>query len=240
MYRRWAYANVEGCARPPRALSERAERRAQQGCRRRPRIPAVRYTPVVAVCACTSFWRSAASGLLLGERITDSCDMYMMPSATATTAVFTRASLLMLLPLAAAGGASAGGAPPPAPIYEVSAAAAFQRFDGIGAISGGGGETVLLPNYPAAQQEEILDFLFKPDFGAALHILKVEIGGDALSTDGAEPSHMHTETEAPNFQRGVSGVLCALRASDPCCMQPEIEPADSCAIRARGNDLLCC
>ena len=35
-----------------------------------------------------------------------------------------------------------------------------------------------------------------------LHILKIEIGGDALSTDGAEPSHMHTETEAPNFGRG--------------------------------------
>ena len=28
------------------------------------------------------------------------------------------------------------------------------------------------------------------------------ITGDALSTDGAEPSHMHTEHEVPNFQRG--------------------------------------
>eukprot|EP00035_Acanthoeca_spectabilis_P006310 m.123008 g.123008 ORF g.123008 m.123008 type:complete len:805 (+) comp13444_c0_seq1:111-2525(+) len=75
-------------------------------------------------------------------------------------------------------------------------------FDGIGAISGGGGETVLLPAYPETQRTEILDYLFKPKFGAALHILKVEIGGDALSTDGAEPSHQHTEDERPNFNRG--------------------------------------
>ena len=97
--------------------------------------------------------------------------------------------------------AAAGAAVEIAP-YAVQPAAASQRFDGIGAISGGGGETVLLPAYPAAEQAEILDFLFKPDFGAALHILKVEIGGDSLSTDGAEPSHMHTENDAPNFERG--------------------------------------
>ncbi len=30
----------------------------------------------------------------------------------------------------------------------------------------------------------------------------VEIGGDAQSTDGSEPSHMHNASEAPNFQRG--------------------------------------
>jgi galactosylceramidase len=75
-------------------------------------------------------------------------------------------------------------------------------FDGIGAISGGGGETVLLPHYPEKQRNEILDLLLKPSFGASLHILKVEVGGDALSTDGAEPSHMHMETVNPNFLRG--------------------------------------
>jgi len=36
-----------------------------------------------------------------------------------------------------------------------------------------------------------LDHLFKPSYGAALQILKVEIGGDAQSTDGTEPSHEH-------------------------------------------------
>ena len=86
--------------------------------------------------------------------------------------------------------------------YAVDTAASGPRFDGVGAISGGGGETVLLPAYPATARAEILDFLFRPAFGAALHLLKVEIGGDALSTDGAEPSHMHTEADLPDFARG--------------------------------------
>eukprot|EP00911_Craspedida_sp_UC1_P000081 UC1_evm1s67 len=33
--------------------------------------------------------------------------------------------------------------------------------------------------------------MFKPSFGAALQILKVEIGGDQDTTDGCESSHMH-------------------------------------------------
>jgi hypothetical protein len=65
-------------------------------------------------------------------------------------------------------------------------------FDGIGAISGGGGNSRLLTDYPAAQQKQILDYLFKPGYGADLQILKAEIGGDANSTDGSEPSIEHT------------------------------------------------
>ena len=65
-------------------------------------------------------------------------------------------------------------------------------FDGIGAISGGGGNSRLLVDYPEPQRSQILDYLFKPGYGAALHILKVEIGGDTNSTDGAERSHQHT------------------------------------------------
>src|SRR5215831_10604811 len=66
-----------------------------------------------------------------------------------------------------------------------------RTFDGIGAISGGGGNTRLLTDYPAAQQQQILDYLFKPDYGAGLQILKVEIGGDTNSTDGSESSIEH-------------------------------------------------
>ncbi|KAI0212868.1 Galactocerebrosidase [Lamellibrachia satsuma] len=77
----------------------------------------------------------------------------------------------------------------------------LRRFDGIGAISGGGATSKLLRNYPEKQRNEILDFLFKPGFGASLQILKVEIGGDSQSTDGVESSHMHTEDEA-NYHRG--------------------------------------
>ncbi len=71
-------------------------------------------------------------------------------------------------------------------------ASAGRAFGGIGAISGGGGNSRLLTDYPAAQQQQILDYLFKPDYGADLQILKVEIGGDTNSTDGSESSIEHT------------------------------------------------
>ncbi|WP_233226291.1 ricin-type beta-trefoil lectin domain protein [Amycolatopsis sp. CA-126428] len=67
-----------------------------------------------------------------------------------------------------------------------------RTFDGIGAISGGGGNSRLLTDYPAAQQSQILDYMFKPGYGANLQLLKLEIGGDANSTDGSEPSIEHT------------------------------------------------
>ncbi|MFI1166100.1 ricin-type beta-trefoil lectin domain protein [Streptomyces sp. NPDC020801] len=65
-------------------------------------------------------------------------------------------------------------------------------FDGVGAISGGGGNTRLLADYPEPHRSRLLDYLFKPGYGASLQVLKLEIGGDTNSTDGAEPSHMHT------------------------------------------------
>lgn len=76
-----------------------------------------------------------------------------------------------------------------------------RKFDGIGGLSGGGATSKLLVNYPQQQRDEILDYLFKPNFGASLHILKVEIGGDVQSTDGTEASHMHYSWEE-NYDRG--------------------------------------
>ncbi|XP_060684541.1 galactocerebrosidase isoform X2 [Hemiscyllium ocellatum] len=75
------------------------------------------------------------------------------------------------------------------------------QFDGIGGLSGGGATSRLLVNYPEPYRSQILDYLFKPNFGASLHILKVEIGGDAQTTDGTEPSHMHDENDE-NYSRG--------------------------------------
>ncbi len=68
-----------------------------------------------------------------------------------------------------------------------------RAFGGVGAISGGGGNSRLLIDYPAAQRDQILDYLFKPGYGASLQVLKIEIGGDANSTDGSEPSIEHTQ-----------------------------------------------
>ncbi|XP_061600118.1 galactocerebrosidase isoform X2 [Cololabis saira] len=74
-------------------------------------------------------------------------------------------------------------------------------FDGIGGLSGGGATSRLLVNYAEPYRSQILDYLFKPNFGASLHILKVEIGGDAQTTDGTEASHMHYENDQ-NYFRG--------------------------------------
>ncbi|KAM9651802.1 galactocerebrosidase isoform 3-T3 [Morphnus guianensis] len=76
-----------------------------------------------------------------------------------------------------------------------------RQFDGIGAVSGGGATSRLLVTYQEPYRSQILDYLFKPSFGASLHILKVEIGGDGQSTDGTEPSHMHYENDE-NYFRG--------------------------------------
>jgi hypothetical protein len=61
-------------------------------------------------------------------------------------------------------------------------------YDGIGAILGGGGNARYLMDYPEPERSRILDYLFKPGYGASLQLLKLEIGGGANSSDGSEPS----------------------------------------------------
>jgi hypothetical protein len=73
-------------------------------------------------------------------------------------------------------------------------------FEGIGAVSAGASSRLLI-DYPEPFRSQILDYLFKPDFGASFQHLKVEIGGDVNSTDGAEPSHMHARNDE-NYERG--------------------------------------
>jgi hypothetical protein len=73
----------------------------------------------------------------------------------------------------------------------INGSAAGGRFGGIGALSAGGSSRYLV-DYPPRARNAILDYLFTPNYGAALQILKVEIGGDANSTLGAEASVEHT------------------------------------------------
>ena len=68
-------------------------------------------------------------------------------------------------------------------------------FDGMGALSGGGGTSRLLFDYPEPQRAQVLDALFKPKEGASVQFLKVEIGGDGQSTEASEASHMHTRAD---------------------------------------------
>ena len=74
-------------------------------------------------------------------------------------------------------------------------------FDGIGGLSGGGATSRLLPDYIEPYRSAVLDYLFLPSFGASLQLLKVEIGGDAQSTEGTEASHMHVASEE-SYERG--------------------------------------
>jgi len=68
-------------------------------------------------------------------------------------------------------------------------------------VSGGGATSVLLKDYPEPQRSQVLDLLFKPKFGASMSGLLVEVPGDGNSTQGSEPSHMHTRDDL-NFYRG--------------------------------------
>src|SRR4051794_4257406 len=83
----------------------------------------------------------------------------------------------------------------------ISGTATGRIFDGVGAVSGGGGNAKLLYDYAEPQRSKTLAYLFNPGVGASIQYFKGEIGGDANSTDGAEPSHMHTATDQ-NYNRG--------------------------------------
>jgi len=69
-----------------------------------------------------------------------------------------------------------------------------RTFEGIGGLSAGASSRLLI-DYPEPYRSDILDYLFKPDFGANIYELKVETEGDINSTDGSELSFAHTREE---------------------------------------------
>ncbi len=75
-----------------------------------------------------------------------------------------------------------------------------QIYAGEGGVSAGASSRLLI-DYPEPYRSQILDYLFKTNYGANLQDLKVELGGDVNSTDGSEPSHMHSATDQ-NYTRG--------------------------------------
>ena len=75
----------------------------------------------------------------------------------------------------------------------IDGAGSGRTYEGIGAVSGGGGTSPLLMDYVEPQQSQILDYLFKPNYGAGLRGLYVEVGGDGNSTRGSELSHLDVQ-----------------------------------------------
>src|SRR5450759_1064303 len=127
---------------------------------------------------------------------------HLHPSARTRTRRRRAAGLLTALALALSTVvfSAAGAAAADTPTIAVDGTSSGRTFDGVGALSAGASSRLLI-DYPEPERSQLLDYLFKPGYGAALQVLKVEIGGDTNSTDGTEPSHMHTATDL-NCNRG--------------------------------------
>jgi hypothetical protein len=93
----------------------------------------------------------------------------------------------VVVPVAGTAGPAQGAVP--TTFITVNGNGGARVFDGVGAILGGGGNARYLEEYPAAQRAQILQYLFKPGYGASLQLLKLEIGGDGNSSDARGKDH---------------------------------------------------
>ena len=113
-------------------------------------------------------------------------------AAVAVTAALAAPSGTTVVAIPAAGPSSgpavAATLAPYRAVVSINGTRPGPAFQGIGAISGGGGNSRLLIDYPPRDRAQILDYLFRPHFGASLQMLKLEIGGGGFSSDGSEPS----------------------------------------------------
>ncbi len=90
-------------------------------------------------------------------------------------------------------------------VIQIDPEGSGRTFEGIGGVSAGASSELLI-DYPEPYRSDILDYLFKPGFGASFQQLKVEIGADAVVV-GSEPSHARNRDELLNprpeyYQRG--------------------------------------
>eukprot|EP01084_Bolivina_argentea_P015132 28299_1 len=78
------------------------------------------------------------------------------------------------------------------------------KYDGLGGLDAVGGARLLF-EYPEPTRTQILDLLFKPNYGANWQILKSEINGDCDSSYGSGSSFLHTRNDSnPNrWNRGT-------------------------------------
>ena len=127
-----------------------------------------------------------------------------------------RRALLALAPQLFVGSAAAAGQPV---ALDWAANSTGRRFDGIGGLSGGGATSTFLLAYKEPQRSQILDWMFKPGFGASLDILKVEVGSDDQTTDGCEGCHMRSADEV-DCHRGYEWGLMRVPGLPPLSSLP--------------------
>lgn len=93
-------------------------------------------------------------------------------------------------------------------------------FRGLGAVTGNNSSRLLM-DYKVRNPEaywEIMNLLFKPDYGAGLSHIKIEFGSDVNSTSGTEPSVMRSADETADVTRGAGFLF----AADALSINPDI------------------
>ena len=93
-------------------------------------------------------------------------------------------------------------------------------YRGLGVITGNNSSRLLM-DYKAKNPKaywEIMNLLFKPDYGAGLTHVKIEFGTDVNSSSGTEPSIMRSEDEEADVTRGAGFMF----AADALSINPDI------------------
>ncbi len=91
---------------------------------------------------------------------------------------------------------------------------------GLGAVTGNNSSRLLM-DYKMENPEaywEIMNLLFKPDYGAGLTHVKIEFGTDVNSSSGTEPSIMRSADEKADVTRGAGFMF----AADALSINPDI------------------
>ncbi|MBD5116987.1 MAG: hypothetical protein HDT48_05715, partial [Ruminococcaceae bacterium] len=93
-------------------------------------------------------------------------------------------------------------------------------FRGLGAVTGNNSSRLLM-DYKTQNPDaywEIMNLLFKPDYGAGLTHVKIEFGSDVNSSSGTEPSIMRSADEEADVTRGAGFMF----AADALSINPDI------------------
>lgn len=93
-------------------------------------------------------------------------------------------------------------------------------FRGLGAVTGNNSSRLLI-DYKTQNPDaywEIMNLLFKPNYGAGLTHIKIEFGSDVNSSSGTEPSIMRSADEVADITRGAGFMF----AADALTINPDI------------------